>query len=180
MTSFSKIYKLGIAGICSWILVFASVYVSGGLGRDEHKGHDHKGDDHSQHEHGEHKKKSPKTLKKLWQAIQKKHKHLEKTIHGEKLDKVHDLAFEIRDLLKAMPKKSKILDKEKMKSLIGSVKRANEVVDLIHEYADGKDQKNTEKQSHRLTKLLSYVKTLYPKNALVSEKKGHGHEGHGH
>ena len=56
-----------------------------------------------EHEHAAGKVTIPETLSGVWHEIKEHEEELGKTITDKKLEKVHEIAFEIRDLVNALP-----------------------------------------------------------------------------
>jgi len=138
-----------------------------GDGHHKEKGHHDK--------HGE-KSKTPKSLPMLWEKVEKNNKKIKELIKTKKLKNIHSLAPEIADLIEAMEGISKDIGKKNLKKLKGSIKRIKQVTDLLHTYSDKEDLKNTKKQNIRLEKLLTYVKSLYPKDTFKTRHHKEGHK----
>lgn len=112
-------------------------------------------------EKGQHDK-APNTLGGIWQEIGEKQEELGNLIKNKKLDKVHEVAFVIRDLAKLLPDKSKDLpadNQEKLKSWVDGIADSAERLD---KFGDVGDQANTEKEARRLDTLLKSIEKLYP------------------
>lgn len=119
----------------------------------------------------------PETLKEIWHEVMEGQEHLEEIITAGQLDDVHKQAFHIRDLVQALPEVSVELSPDKQQRLQESVKRVAEIADLLDKYGDAGDATNTQLQAKRLMKLLQYVETFYPEDALHSEHaEGHDEE----
>jgi hypothetical protein len=119
----------------------------------------------------------PQKLPDLWTLVLQKQAALGEIIKAKELDKVHVTAFQIRDLVQAMPGKSGTLPAESLKKLSESAGRVADVAKLLDEYGDGGDQAKVEEQAGRLGKLLAYVAGLYPAGALGSGRAAAGPHG---
>ena len=76
--------------------------------------------------------KMPNTFGGIWQEIGKKQEELGNLIKNKKLNKVHEVAFVIRDLAKLLPDKSKDLsvdNQKKLKSWVDGVADSAERID---------------------------------------------------
>lgn len=112
------------------------------------------------------------TLGGIWHNIVEKQKKLGDIIKDKKLDKVHEVAFAIRDLAKLLPDKSKDLsadNQKKLKSWVNGIADSAKKLDM---YGDNGDQANTEKEAKRLDTLLKSIEKLYPPEALKYDGKG--------
>ena len=129
--------------------------------------------------HGETEEKLqiPEKLPDLWTLVLQKQATLGQIIKAKELDKVHVTAFQIRDLVQAMPGKSGSLSAENQKKLNESAGRVADVAKLLDEYGDGAEQAKVEEQAGRLGKLLAYVASLYPVGALGSGHAAAGPHG---
>jgi hypothetical protein len=121
--------------------------------------------------------KIPEKLPELWNLVHDKQAALGEIINAKALDKVHVTAFQIRDLVLAMPDKSHSLSADNQKKLNESVARVGDVAKLLDEYGDGGDQAKVEEQAARLGKLLTYVESLYPVGALGAKRAAVGPHG---
>ena len=106
--------------------------------------------------------KMPNTLGGIWQEIGEKQKELGDLIKDKKLDKVHEVAFVIRDLAKLLPDKSKDLSADNQKKLKSWVAGIADSAERLDKFGDGGDQANTEKEAKRLDTLLKSIRKLYP------------------
>ena len=112
----------------------------------------------------------PGTLQGVWHEVMKGQEHLEELIASGQLADVHKQAFHIRDLVQTLPEISGELSVDKQQRLQQSVSRVGEIAKLLDQYGDSGDAENTKMQSDRLAKLLKYIETLYPEDALHSAR----------
>ncbi len=112
------------------------------------------------------------TLGAVWNNITEKQKELGNVIKEKKLDKVHEVAFAIRDLAKLLPEQSKNLSAENQKRLKAWVSGIADSAKKLDLYGDNNDQANTEKEAKKLEILLKSIEKLYPPEALKYDNKG--------
>ena len=112
----------------------------------------------------------PDKLPDLWYLVLEKQMKLDQIIAAKELDKVHVAAFEIRDLVQAMPGKTQGFSPESQKKLAESAGRVGDVAKLLDQYGDAADEAKTKDQAARLGTLIKYVESLYPKGALGSRR----------
>ena len=122
-----------------------------------------------EHPHKEGEAKIPATLGGIWGEVQEHQEQLEKIIADKKLDKVHVAAFEIRDMVNAMPAKSGKLDAEKLAKLKANVKFVESLAKRLDESGDANDQAATEANLKKLQGILKSIASLYPPEDLKAE-----------
>src|SRR3972149_9344020 len=93
-----------------------------------------------------HQDKMPNTLGGIWQEISEKQKELGNLIRNKKLDKVHEVAFVIRDLAKLLPDKSKDLSADNQKKLKSWVDGIADSAERLAEVGGGGGHANTRKE----------------------------------
>ena len=102
----------------------------------------------------------------IWQEIMEHESHLDQLINAGQLDQVHEAAFTIRDLSKALAQNLAGLspaDSDKVKSAVNEISK---VADLLDEYGDAGDKAKTREQFNRLKGLLEQVKKQFPAGLL--------------
>jgi len=119
-----------------------------------------------EHEHKEGEEKIPATVGGIWAEVKEHEEQLGNIIADNKLDKVHEVAFEIRDLVNALPDKSMDLPADKLATLKSSAKYVAEIAKRLDESGDAGDAVNVKAQADRLAKLLQDIETLYPAKTL--------------
>lgn len=121
-----------------------------------------------EHEHEEGMAKIPATLSGVWQEIKEHEEELGKTIAAKKLEGVHEIAFAIRDLVNALPAKSK-LDADKLAKLQANAKYVAALAGRLDESGDANDLATTEANFKKLRGILNNIESLYPPEQLKGE-----------
>ncbi len=121
----------------------------------------------AEHEHKEGEEKIPATVGGIWAEVKEHEEQLGKIIADKKLDKVHEVAFEIRDLVNALHDKSlDLLPVDKLVKVNANAKYVAEIAKRLDESGDAGDAVNVQAQADRLAKLLQDIETLYPTGTL--------------
>jgi hypothetical protein len=120
----------------------------------------------------EEKTKIPDTIQAVWKDIHMHHMELADVVKSKELDKVHVHAFAIRDLVNALPDKSKDLPEDKLAKVKTNAKYVEDLAKRLDESGDGKDQAATEANLKKLDGILKTLEAQYPPDALKPEKKG--------
>lgn len=99
--------------------------------------------DHGSHAHETHKEETktpelPKTLLGLLISIRDHQQELHEAIEANELEEVHHIAFTVRDLVAALPGKSKLSGEQK-KVLKKSVTRVDSLATMLDEAGDAGD-----------------------------------------
>ena len=126
----------------------------------------------AEHEHKEGEEKIPATANGIWAEVKEHEVQLGKIIADKKLDQVHEVAFEIRDMVNALPDKSMDLPADKLAALKSNAKYVADIAKRLDESGDAGDAVNTKAQADRLAKLLQDIETLYPEDALHATQSG--------
>ncbi len=122
-----------------------------------------------EHEHKEGEEKIPATVGGIWAEVKEHEEQLGNIIADKKLDKVHEVAFEIRDLVNALPDKSMDLPADKLAKLNSNAKYVAEIAKRLDESGDAGDQAVTEANFKKLQALLETVEAQYPSGELKHE-----------
>lgn len=95
--------------------------------------------------HGDADKKTemPDTIDGIFAEVTEHLTMLDKTVADKKLDAVHETAFEIRDLLLALPDKAKDLASDKKTALTDALKKIKQEAGLLDKYGDAGDATQT-------------------------------------
>lgn len=118
--------------------------------------HDHKkGEKHE--EHGE-KMKIPDTVEGIWKEIHEHHAELKEIVEKKQLEKVHETAFEIRDLAKALVPKAPA---DKKTQVEGAVKNIAKLAEDLDKSGDGGDQAKTEANLKKLDGVLKVLSAQF-------------------
>jgi len=123
-----------------------------------HEGEDGKGNE--SHE------AMPGSISGIWGEIQGHEAMLKETIAAGKLDQVHEAAYEIRDMVKALSEKSGALAPASLKNVKSASGRVTEIASQLDNYGDAGDKAKTEEQFQRLTKELAFIQSQYSPEIL--------------
>ena len=110
----------------------------------------------------------PDTVAGILQAINAEETNLDKTITDKKLADVHHHAFAIRDLVNALPDKSKDLGADKLGKLQSNAKFVAVLADRLDKAGDANDQAGSESNFKKLQGVLKEIRSLYPDSAAQS------------
>ncbi|MBI3849185.1 MAG: transporter [Verrucomicrobia bacterium] len=121
-----------------------------------------------EHEHEGGKMKIPDTAAGILKEVKEHEEELGKIITDKKLNKVHEVAFEIRDLVNALPNKSKDLPADKLSKVKANAKFVASLADRLDKSGDANDQAGTETNFKKLQDLLKQIRALYPDSASKS------------
>ncbi len=125
---------------------------------------------HGGDEHG--KTKSVEELTSpaaVWQNIRAEEKELGEIIESGKLDRVHEIAFTIRDLAKMFLDNSKGKPGVPIGLLMTQIGQIGSIAELLDEYGDANNKPKTKEQFQRLKTLLDVIESQYPKALLNVE-----------
>ena len=112
----------------------------------------------------------PATVAEIWKEVQAHEAELGKAIADQKLDGVHEFAFAIRDLVNALPEKSKLAT-DKLAKLKSNARFVASLAGRLDESGDAKDQAGTEANFKKLQGILTAVASLYPPEQLKDDMK---------
>lgn len=117
-------------------------------------------------EHKEGKVTIPSTLGGIWYEVKEHEEELGGIIVDKKLDKVHEVAFEIRDLVNALPDKSKGLPADKQTKVTSNAKYVSDLATRLDKSGDSNDQAGTEANFKKLQGILKTIEAQYPPENL--------------
>lgn len=104
----------------------------------------------------------PSAVIEKWQSIESDQEHLKEIIQSGDLDNVHEVAFKIRDMVKALPDTTLSADQKIVfKSLLTEVE---EEASLLDEYGDAGNKVKAQDEFEKFKKTLLSVRNLYGKN----------------
>jgi hypothetical protein len=103
----------------------------------------------------------------VWADIQAQVKDLEQMVQEKRLDEVHPVAFEIRDLVRTLPDKSKILPAANLKKLESQVRIMDRLAEQLDKYADARNHPATVRQQQAVLRALGTIKALYPAGSFA-------------
>ena len=124
-----------------------------------------------EHEHKEGKEKIPATIAGIWHEAREHEEELGKIITDKKFDKVHEVAFEIRDMINALLDKSMDLPADKLTQVRSNAKYVVDIAKRLDESGDAGDQAGTEANFKKLHGLLKTIEAQCPPDELKYEEK---------
>ena len=101
-----------------------------------------------------------------WADIQVQVKDLREMVKAKRLDEIHPVAFEIRDLVRTLPDKSPALAPATRKKLEAQVRVMDRLAEQVDRYADAGKQAETVRQEQALLRTLNTIQQLYPAGSL--------------
>jgi len=107
-----------------------------------------------------------------WADIQSQVTDLAQLVKEKRLDEVHPVAFEIRDLVRTLPDQSRALAPASQKKLEGQVRIIDRLAEQLDKYADAGNQQGTIRQQQALLKALGAIKAFYPAGSLTVRVTG--------
>ncbi len=99
----------------------------------------------------------PDTVDGIWKEIKMHHQELADVIKAKELSKVHEHAFAIRDLVKALPAKT---NPEHKKPIELMVKKISQIATDLDKYGDAGDQAKTEANLAKMDDALKKTEDL--------------------
>ena len=115
--------------------------------------------------------KIPDTVGGIWHEVKEHEAELAKIIADKKLDHVHDIAYEIRDFINALPDKSGDLPAEKLARVKANAKYVAILAKRLDESGDAGDQAATEANFKKFQGFLKAIGAQYPPAALKYVEK---------
>lgn len=126
----------------------------------------------AEQEHQEGQEKIPATVSGIWAEVKMHQEQLGKIIADKKLDQAHEAAFEIRDLVNALPDKSMDLSADNLAKVKSNAKYAADIAKRLDESGDAGDQAATEANFEKLRSFLKTIEAQYPPAVLgVGERQ---------
>jgi hypothetical protein len=119
-----------------------------------------------EHEHKKGTAKIPDSIGGIWHEVKQHEEELGKIIKDKKLNNVHEIAFEIRDLVNALPDKSKDLTADKLARVKANAKFVSELAERLDKSGDANDQAGTESNFKKLQGILKTIEMQYPTEKL--------------
>ncbi|MBA4367791.1 MAG: hypothetical protein C0403_09155 [Desulfobacterium sp.] len=102
----------------------------------------------------------PATASEIFTAVDMRVKDLENIIAANTLEKVHVAAFEIRDLLLALPEKPNTLSEEGKKALKSSLRIIKQQAGLLDKYGDANDMAQTKAVFRKYKEEIEKIKKM--------------------
>lgn len=103
----------------------------------------------------------PTTIPAIWEAIDQHAAAINKALASNQLDTIHQHAFAIRDLVKALPDLSKNLSQEQLKELQQNVGYTEQLAKRLDKTGDANDKEGTEANWQKLQKVLIQIRANY-------------------
>lgn len=103
----------------------------------------------------------PTTIPAIWEAIDQHVAAINKAIANNQLDTIHQHAFAIRDLVKALPGLSKNLSEEQLKNLQQNVGYTEQLAKRLDKTGDANDKKGTETNWQKLQQVLTQIRANF-------------------
>jgi len=104
----------------------------------------------------------PDTAAGILKEVQAHKNLLATTIQEKKLSEVHQVAFMIRDLVNALPEKSKDLSADKLTRVQTSAKQVAKLAADLDATGDANEQAGTEANFKKLEGVLKLIEAQYP------------------
>lgn len=102
-----------------------------------------------------------------WADVQAQVTELDQLVKEKRLDEVHPVAFEIRDLVRTLPDKSRALGPAGLRKLATQVRIVDRLAEQLDRYGDAGNQAGTVRQQQALLKALGTIRSLYPTGTLT-------------
>jgi hypothetical protein len=110
--------------------------------------------------------KIPATISGIWSEVKEGEGNLSTIITDKKLDKVHEAAFAIRDLVNALPDKSTDLTVDNLAKVKSNAKYVADIAKRLDESGDAGDQAATEANFKKLQNFLKAIEAQYSPEQL--------------
>ena len=103
----------------------------------------------------------PATVEGIWGAIDKETAALAGVIQTGKLEEVHHHAFAIRDLVRALPERSKALTPEQLQKVKANVKFVDALATRLDQSGDANDKAGSVANLGKLQGVLQSIRGYY-------------------
>jgi len=103
----------------------------------------------------------PATVAEIWTKIDAAVAALDQTMASGELDEVHHHAFDVRDLVAALPDHSKSLPSDQLAKVQGSVKFVATLAQRLDAAGDANDKEATQSNIAQLKKVLAGIRANY-------------------
>lgn len=104
----------------------------------------------------------PGTSAEIWKAIDMHMKELHAEIDKGALSKVHEHAFAVRDLVRALPTHSPELSVEALAKVKAGIKFVDTLAERLDQTGDANDKSGTVANTKKLEKRLASIRANYP------------------
>lgn len=105
----------------------------------------------------------PATAAEIWTAIDMHVKELHADIDKGALNKVHEHAFAVRDLVRGLPTHSPGLSADALAKVKAGVKFVDTLAERLDQTGDANDKPGTVANTEKLEKQLASIRANYPK-----------------
>lgn len=103
----------------------------------------------------------PATAGGIWQAIDQHITTLNELAAQNKLDTVHEHAYAVRDLVRALPSHSQGLPAEALTKVQANARFVNTLAERLDTTGDAKDKAGTESNLRKLETVLKQIRSQY-------------------
>lgn len=110
--------------------------------------------------------KAPDTVAAIWAEVKEHEGALGKTVADKQLEKVHEAAFEIRDLVNALAEKTKGLAPDKLEKVKTNAKFVAQLAERLDKSGDSNDLAATQANFKKLQGILKTIEEQYPPESL--------------
>ncbi|MEQ1866228.1 MAG: transporter [Micropepsaceae bacterium] len=104
----------------------------------------------------------PATAAEIWKAIDMHMMELHADIKKSALNKVHEHAFAVRDLVRALPTHSPGLSADAIAKVNGQIKFVDTLAERLDQTGDANDKAGTEANTVKLETSLKSIRANYP------------------
>ena len=105
---------------------------------------------------------------KTWLQVEQAKVEMDVAMKEKNLDKVHNAATKIRDLVKTLPEQSAMLPEDKRKILDSHVKNIDELTGMMNGLVDSNDMKPVQEHQTAMNDALDMMKGVYPADTMQS------------
>ncbi|PQV63597.1 hypothetical protein B1R32_11063 [Abditibacterium utsteinense] len=101
-----------------------------------------------------------------WTKIAASKANLDQIIEAKQLKKVHEAAFQVRDLVRTLPALSSDLSPDKTQTLATQIKNVDQLASQLDEAGDVGNLKETRENQAGLSDVLDTIQDLYPRGTF--------------
>lgn len=103
----------------------------------------------------------PSTIPAIWKAIDEHSASINQALKENQLTSIHEHAFAIRDLVKALPALSKDLSYDQKKIVQDNLGYVEQLATRLDKTGDANDKEGTQANWDKLEKILTQLRELY-------------------
>ena len=104
----------------------------------------------------------PETPAAIWQSIDEQVNALEGLLASGELEEVHHHAFAVRDLVRALPDHSQVLDAESLEQVKANAGYVETLATRLDDTGDANDPVGTKANLEKLKRILERLRAYYP------------------